>query len=293
VRSATATVPARAALAGNPSDGYGGRTLAVCLPGLAATATVTDGGEGNGGAAAPLARAALDRIRRLAGAGDRRLGVHVATSIPRQVGLAGSSAIVLAVMRAAARVLEVEPAPIVLAHAALAAEVEDLGIAAGPQDRIVQALGGLVAMDFGADRHERLDPALLPPLFVAHRAAGGIPSGAVHGDLRARWAAGDPAVVSGMRELAALGARARDALVAGDHAAFAACVDGSFDLRRSLVELDAVDAELVAIARRHGASANYAGSGGAVVGVLDAAADLDALEAAYAGAGARLVVPEF
>src|SRR3954447_11593608 len=34
VRPASASAPARAALAGNPSDGYGGRTLALALPQL-------------------------------------------------------------------------------------------------------------------------------------------------------------------------------------------------------------------------------------------------------------------
>src|SRR3954469_11429520 len=36
---------ARVALAGNPSDGYGGRTLAVTVPGLAAGRTPVRGGD--------------------------------------------------------------------------------------------------------------------------------------------------------------------------------------------------------------------------------------------------------
>jgi hypothetical protein len=40
VRPASASAPARAALAGNPSDGYGGRTLALALPELEARVEV-------------------------------------------------------------------------------------------------------------------------------------------------------------------------------------------------------------------------------------------------------------
>ena len=38
--AAAGVAPARAALAGNPSDGYGGAVLAVCLPALAARVEV-------------------------------------------------------------------------------------------------------------------------------------------------------------------------------------------------------------------------------------------------------------
>ncbi|CAA9501537.1 MAG: hypothetical protein AVDCRST_MAG13-2290, partial [uncultured Solirubrobacteraceae bacterium] len=37
---AAGMAPARAALAGNPSDGYGGAVLALCLPALAARVEV-------------------------------------------------------------------------------------------------------------------------------------------------------------------------------------------------------------------------------------------------------------
>jgi hypothetical protein len=57
-----------------------------------------------------------------------------------------------------------------------------------------------------------------------------------------------------------------------------------------MVDLDPAEAQGIAIARAHGLHANYAGSGGAVVGVLDHA-DRGALETAYRRAGWRLVAP--
>ncbi|MEN3282842.1 MAG: glucuronokinase, partial [Solirubrobacteraceae bacterium] len=59
-----------------------------------------------------------------------------------------------------------------------------------------------------------------------------------------------------------------DALLAGDRAGFAAALDGSFDERDALLELDPRHVAMVRAAREAGASANYAGSGGAIVGTL-------------------------
>jgi glucuronokinase len=295
---ASASTPARAALAGNPSDGYGGMTLAVCLPDFAARATAAPraedlpadpGSPRAGDGAARLVDAAARRFAALAPGAAAGAAIDVRTTIPRQVGLAGSSAIVISALRALAALAGVELDDATLAAEALAAETEELGIAAGPQDRVVQVHGGLLAMDFATGRHEPLDPALLPPLFVAWRRDGGVASGGVHGALRARHAAGEPAVVAAMRELAGLAATARDALLAGDRATFARCVDGSFDVRARIVPLDPVDARLVAIAHAHGAAVNYAGSGGAVVGV--APADAGALAAAYAAEGLGFALP--
>ena len=296
MRPATGRAHARAALAGNPSDGYGGRTLAVELRDFHACARVVPAARdafatpGDRTAMAPLVQAARTRFARLAGGALAPSAIEVRTTIPRQLGLAGSSAIVIAVLRALGAATGVALEPRTLAAEALAAETEELGIAAGPQDRLVQAFGGLVHMDFGTGEVEPLPADVLPPLFVAHHAGTGAPSGTLHSGLRRRFEAGDRAVVDGMRRLADLVTEARAALLAGDHRAFAARVGASFDLRAAMVELDPVEAEGIAIAQAHGLQANYAGSGGAVVGVL-AGADRDRLDAAYRRAGWRLVAP--
>jgi len=296
MRPATASAQARAALAGNPSDGYGGRTLAVALGDFSAEACVAPaaafsfGTPGDRAAMAPLVDAAIARFARLAGGALAPCAVEVRTTIPRQLGLAGSSAIVIAVLRALAAATGTALEPRVLAAEALAAETEELGIAAGPQDRLVQAFGGLLYMDFATGDVEALPAEALPPLFVAHQAATGAPSGTVHGALRRRFEAGDRAVVDGMRRLADLTADARAALLARDVAAFAALLGASFDLRADMVALDPAEAAGVLIAREHGLHANYAGSGGAVVGVFQNA-DRDRLAEAYRRAGWKLVAP--
>jgi hypothetical protein len=82
---------------------------------------------------------------------------------------------VIATLRALGQLHQVDLRPAALAAFALAVETEDLGIAAGPQDRVAQAYGGVTYMEFAAPpRYESL-PGRLPPLLIAWRAtaAGG------------------------------------------------------------------------------------------------------------------------
>lgn len=260
--------PARAALAGNPSDGYGGAVLAVTVEAFAAQALVRPAATGDaaGGAEPTLVEATVRRFYRdvLPAAPPSRAAWS--TTIPRSVGLGGSSAIVIATLRALCAHHGLELGSVDLAELALSVEVDDLGIAAGLQDRIAQSFGGVTFMDFGRPpRYERLDSALLPPLLVAWREHTGSSSGGVHGDLRRRYDAGDPGLQKAMAELAGLARAARDALLAGDHATLGRCADASFDVRTRILTLDPRHVEMVHIARSAGAAANYAGSGGAIV----------------------------
>lgn len=252
---------ARAALAGNPSDGYGGAVLAVCVPQLAAHADATPAPDVRSEPPSALVDAAIARF-------GRPCAVRWSTSVPREVGLGGSSAIVTAAVRALCALHGHALAPDELAEMALAVEVEDLGIAAGPQDRYAQAHEGLVLMDFAGARPrvEHLDPGLLPPLYLAWRSGAAEASHAVHGGLRERG--NEPRVRAGMQRLAGHARAAADALRGGDHAAFAAALDASFDERAALLDLDPRHEAMVHAAREAGASANYAGSGGAIVGTL-------------------------
>src|SRR5258705_12225860 len=82
MRPAAAEVPARAALAGNPSDGYGGRTLAVTLPAFAARAEVEPAARND--VEEPLPAAALRRVRHGPGNGPGPARQECSTPIPAQ-----------------------------------------------------------------------------------------------------------------------------------------------------------------------------------------------------------------
>jgi hypothetical protein len=73
----------------------------------------------------------------------------------------------------------------------------------------------------------------------------------------------------------------------GDAAALGAAIDATFDARRSIAALDARHVRLVELARSLGAPANYAGSGGAIVGFHRDAVHLAELRDAFAAEGAR------
>ena len=97
-------------------------------------------------------------------------------NIPRLVGLSGSSAICSAMLKGLMSFYEVdiplEEQPTLI----MCAERDELGIACGLQDRVAQIYNGLTFMDFdrrlvestGHGRYERLDPARVPPLYVAY-----------------------------------------------------------------------------------------------------------------------------
>jgi glucuronokinase len=281
---ASGSALARVALAGNPSDGYGGAVLAVCVPGIAARAE-----------AQPAMRALSEPPSTLVDAAVARFGrgpcaVRWTTAVPREVGLGGSSAIVTATVRALCALHGHDLAPDALAELVLAVEVDDLGIAAGPQDRYAQAHEGLVLMDFAGARPrvERLDPTLLPGLYLAWRSDAAQASHAVHGGLRDR--AAEPRVRAGMARLAGHARAARDALCTGDHAAFAHALDASFDERAALLELDPRHAAMVHAARATGASANYAGSGGAIVGTLPPGG-IEPVASALRALGCEIIAP--
>jgi glucuronokinase len=304
-QQATGVTHARAALLGNPSDGFGGATIAIELPQFAAVveafeagsvgveaerdrlefphaAALVDAGRDGaypaGGPAALLMATAKRYCERLAAGGTELTAVGFdlrlrSSSIPPQVGLAGSSAIVISALRALCDLFSDRIEPELLPSFALACETEELGIAAGLQDRVVQCYGGVVFMDFepvlvaaqGHGSYVPLDPALLPPLVVAYRPDAATDSGIAHAPMHERFDAGEPLVVETMAAIGALAHEGRDALRGGDRTRLGELMDRNFELRRGIYELDPRHVAMIDAARSAGAAANFAGSGGAVV----------------------------
>jgi glucuronokinase len=319
---------ARAGLLGNPSDVYEGKTLAVSVRNFAAVVSLeeADRFEFVPGPAeamdAPSFGEMLDRIdeqgchdgvrllratiRRFALARPElaslpasdprtRFRLHYHTEIPRQVGLSGSSAIAIAALRALASWFGTRFEPLELSEVALAVEAEELGLTAGPMDRVIQAYEGAVHMDFGGPRcaasYTRLDPAVLPPLFVVWDPRVGDPSDRVHGDVRLRWLRGDPDVRAAMQVFPQIVDDGMECLARGDHAGFRRCMDRNFDTRASIWKLSRRDLEMIRIGRETGAAVKLCGSGGAIVGALAKADDFPVIREAYATAGYSAIRP--
>jgi glucuronokinase len=283
-RSVVATCPARAALAGNPSDGYGGAVVAVPIPDLCATVATSEADEFAIHVADPELRRLLDATAAVFAeevAPLPAVSLSASTTIPRSVGLAGSSAFVIATLRALGGWSGLRWDRLALARLALAVERDRLGIQAGLQDRLVQSVGRPVSMTFDPVGFEPLDIDEDLPLFVAWSTGAARSSDAVHRSLRRRHDAGDPEVHELMRALAVQAQAADRAVRDRDRAGLAAAIDRTFDLRTRLVDVGDAQQRLVRIGRRFGAAVNSAGSGGSVVGLAPSTDDVEAIIEAY------------
>ena len=199
------------------------------------------------------------------------------TTVPKQAGLSGSSAIVTACISCLEALYGKE---FVIPHAerpnvVLSAETA-LAITAGLQDRVIQTYGGCMAMDFDGEymrthgncgRYDRIPAELLPRLWLVWGDNPG-DSGTVHANIRARYDAGEAGVVQAMSAVAELPLEGSEALVAKDYAKLAQLMNTNFQLRRRMfgdAALGAFNVHMVQVASSCGAGAKFTGSGGAVV----------------------------
>lgn len=320
----------RAGLIGNPSDGYFGKTIAFAFSNFSASIEIWESPDlellpsrrdhsvfkSIGGLSDDVKRHGYYGGFRLLKAsvkcfndycqenainlGSRNFTLRYRSDIPNRVGLAGSSAIITACLRALMAFYGVEQSPSDLANLALHVENKELAIPCGLQDRVAQAFEGLVYMDFdrthmetrGCGRYEMLDPSLLPPMYVAYREELSEGTEIFHNDLRARWNRGDTDVVDAMRFWAELTDRFRIALMDGNIPELHALINANFDKRASLYNVGDGNRDMVLAARQAGASAKFAGSGGAIVGFYDSEEIFERMEKALQSKGIRVIRPE-
>lgn len=201
--------------------------------------------------------------------------IRYQTSIPRQVGMAGSSAIVTATMRGLMKFYNVSISPEILPGIILSAETDELGINAGLQDRVIQVYEGCVFMDFdkeymqthGHGRYEPVQPSLLPKLYMAYKTELGKVSGAVFNNLKERYNAGDKLTVDTLQQIASLAEQGKEAILNRDYVSLNSMMNKNFDLRCKIMNISESNMELVNTARECGASAKFSGSGGAIIGM--------------------------
>lgn len=301
----TAHAYARAGLVGNPSDGYFGKTISFILRNFRATVNLwesphfeivpTHGDLARfdsvnsflkdqklhgyyGGMR--LVKAAIKKFHDHCRENDielpdRSFTVSFQTDIPRLVGLAGSSAIVVAMVRVLMRFYGVQIPTHVLPGLAWSVEKDELGISCGLQDRVIQTYEGMVEMDFdrkllegrGYGQYTPLRSEKLPPLYVAYDPNRAEVSDIPHRGLRERFNRGDPEVVGAMQKYRELTDRGRAALMEANWDMLGRIMNENFDLRRSIMAIDPENLRMVEAARATGASAKFCGSGGAICGL--------------------------
>jgi glucuronokinase len=321
---------ARAGLLGNPSDGYYGKTLSFAMSNFRARVLLYPSGRleikpskvdlpvfenlddlyritrwrgyyGGIRIIQALIVRLVDYCREQgAELPDRNFTLEYDSNVPQRLGLGGSSAIITASLRALCQYYNLEiPLP-VQANLALETETRELGVPAGLQDRVVQAYQGLVYMDFsrslmetrGYGEYERMDAGLLPNVYVAYRTSLSEGTEVFHSTLRERWLRGDAAVVGAMETWAGYAAEGRACLLARNYSRLNQLVDANFDLRAKIYHIDPGNLEMVTMARAAGATANFAGSGGAIVGTYDDEAMFGKLTAAGKAIGVAVIKPK-
>lgn len=203
------------------------------------------------------------------------------TTIPRQVGLSGSSALEIATFKCLMEYYSLNENHIpkhLQPNIVSQVDAEELGFSAGLQDEVTQILGGLVYMDFckksmeerGFGYYENINPQLLPPLYLAYEDEGR-EEGQIHSDVRDRWHKKDPIVRKTMTEIAICAKLGKTAIETQDREKLFKLMNLNFDWRRRAYG-DAIlgkTLEMVLLARKMGLCAKSAGSGGAIVGIID------------------------
>jgi glucuronokinase len=321
---------ARAGLLGNPSDGYFGKTISLLVRNFRArvllypsarleikpakadlpvfesledlyTSTRWRGYYGGIRIVQALIVRFMDYCREKGfELPERNFTLEYESTVPLRLGMGGSSAIITAALRALMQYYAIEIAAPIQANLVLETETRELGVSAGLQDRVIQAYGGLVYMDFeealmkrqGYGYYEPLDPALLDRVYVAYRTSLSEGTELFHNNIRERWRRGEPEVVEAMQTWASYAEQGRAAILAGDRRRLHALIDANFDLRAKLYEIGSGNLEMIRVARGCGVSANFAGSGGAIVGLYESEGQLEGLRSELGRMGVGVVRPK-
>jgi len=294
----------RAAVIGNPSDGYYGKTIAFLFSNFKATVMLYQTPELEihpQGLDITRFQSIRDLVENVNMSGyyggirllkatikvfydyceecniqldKRNFTIRYQSNIPVRLGLAGSSAIITSCMKALISFYGIAIPKPLLANLVWSVENKELGIAAGLQDRVAQAFEKPVFMDFekkimdkqGFGNYQTLDGSKFPNMYIAFRKNLSEGTEVLHNNLRARFNIGEKEVLDAMKAWAGYTVDFKNALNKGDFQKIHDLINANFDLRRSLVPITQGNIQMVEAARSTGASAKFTGSGGAIIG---------------------------
>lgn len=319
----------RAALIGNPSDGYFGKTIAFTfsnfkvevllheseklevIPGnrdrlsFSSIKELVSEVEQNGYyGGIRLIKAAIKKLHDYCAENnillpDKNFTIGFSSTIPGRLGLAGSSAIVTASIKAMIQFYRIEIPKSILANLILSVEKDELKIGAGLQDRVAQVYNCPVYMNFdktlmdkqGFGEYIPFDKNLLPPLYIAYRTNLSEGSEITHNDFAARYAEKEPAVLNAISQWAELTDDVWSKLQSGDKN-IAALLNHNFEIRKEVMNINKGNLELVETAQSSGACAKLTGSGGAIIGTYSDEKMFSELVVAMKKIGAEVIKPE-
>ena len=317
-RRILSSAPGRAGIIGNPTDMYGGSVLS-CSVGMRARVEITPAKElileSNGESCRihqrrelrpqhdvfDVARAVLDYLR----LPELKCKITYQSEIPLRSGLAGATALVVALLQGILAWMDKPASSYRLAEMARYVELHHLKVVCGYQDAYMCTFGGLNYMDFRGKQFYREEeaelfatiepissyvvrlPFLLGFTGVQHS------SGAVHKPLRERWLEGDPPVVKGYRRITEIARLGKKALLTEDWPTFGDLMNENHAIQRDLGGSGEANERLITAALEAGAlGAKLAGTGdGGTVITLWPNADASTLVDALHKAGAHTTYP--
>lgn len=320
----------RAALIGNPSDGYYGKTIAFLFRNFRAEVILYESPELElipsvfDSSIFPSMQSLVNNLNlygyyggiRLLKASikrffeyckdnetkliDRNFTIQYSSDIPFRLGLAGSSAIITACIRALMIFFEVDISRPNLANLVLSVETQELNISAGLQDRVAQAFEIPVFMDFdesemktqGYGIYKKIPANKFPNLYIAYRTDLSEGSEVVHSSFRERYNIRDKAVIGAIKQWKELTTFAYDALKNGEKDRIGELMNKNFDIRRSVMNISKKNLLMVETARKTGASAKFTGSGGAIIGTYPDGNSLEELKVRLGEVGVDVIIPQ-
>lgn len=282
------TAPGRAGIIGNPTDGYGG-TMIACSIKNRAQVTIEESDQliiensfgrkvlkwrndfENKGDYFDIVRSVLRYFKLF----DIKSKISIDTNIPVQAGLAGSTAVLSAVISAVASYVGYKFHKYHLAEINRIIELHYMKCQCGYQDAYMTTFGGLNYLDFrGKEYYKDLDEEIYAtveplrdyvkelPFVIAHT---GIKhhSGNFHKPLRERWLEDEPEVVNAYNEIAHLAREGKKALLNCDWDQLAYLMNKNHELQDSLVNSGEQNNYMIKVAKENGAlAAKLAGAGG-------------------------------
>lgn len=319
----------RAALVGNPSDGYFGKTIAFVFSNFSAEVVLYETPEleilpqerdrsiykninglfedvqlfGYYGGIR-LLKATIKKFLEYCRANrvildNRNFTIRYQSNIPNRLGLAGSSAIITACMKALMAFYKIRIPRQLLANLVLSVETDELGISAGLQDRVAQAYEEPVYMDFDKSIFKRQEYGEYRPfsashlerLYIAYRTDLSEGSEVFHNDIRSRFDKGDQVVIDAMKGFASLTEQVMQFLEKEQLDKISPLLNANFDLRCSIYQISSKNKEMVALARGIGASAKFTGSGGAIIGMYKDEAMFETLSQTFSKYQIEVIKP--
>jgi len=298
-----ADAPGRAGIVGNPTAGYGGAVISCSVAARARVELITGGdaltvtiaGRQQRFTGRPdefalrddyfdCVRAVIQFLRLY----DLKAEITTATDIPVQAGLAGSTALLTALVAAVHAALGRTMTPYHLAETVRIIELNYLKIQCGYQDQYMTVFGGLNYMDFRQKEHyrsfrqevfatiESLNAHVADlPFILAHTGVKRT-SGVILKPIRDRWLEGDAKVHKGYRRIAELALQGKRAFIEGDWRRLAQLMNENHRIQQHLGASSEANDKLIDAARRAGAMAAKlagAGGGGTIIALAPSNAD--------------------